>query len=269
MVARLKHLTILSEDNYTLGRFYQGLFHMRPAGPNNATDPVSISDGNIGLDIQPRLPGYRSQLDTFGIEVDDLDDIRARMQKAYPAISWTEDPTARPYATVSTHDPDGNVFGLRQAAPAKGGNGDSPQGWRQDRVVDHVGLRVLHPETVAEFYADIFGFSPVEGPGGNPNVYLSDGRVTLVIIPWRLDDFEGTGITARGLDHIGFHVESIEALKEDIDRAHEANYRFRPSTSTLGRGKEGAGRLAMFRKTCPLGCHHLSDSDGLLLDVRE
>jgi hypothetical protein len=25
----------------------------------------------------------------------------------------------------------------------------------------------------------------------------------------------------------------------------------------------------MFRNACPLGCHHMADADGLLIDVRE
>ena len=37
----------------------------------------------------------------------------------------------------------------------------------------------------------------------------------------------------------------------------------------MGRGKEGAERLTMFRRTCPLGCHDLADTDGLILDVTE
>ena len=55
MDAKINHLTILSEDNYALGRFYEGFFHMRPTGANGATQAVSIGDGTIGLNIKPRL----------------------------------------------------------------------------------------------------------------------------------------------------------------------------------------------------------------------
>ena len=73
MQARINHLTILSENNYALGRFYEGFFHMRPAGARSATQSVSIGDGHIGLNLKPRLTGQRAQLDHFGIEVDDID----------------------------------------------------------------------------------------------------------------------------------------------------------------------------------------------------
>ena len=269
MDAKINHLTIVSENNYALGRFYEGFFHMRPIGAQGPTEAVRISDGNIGLDINPRLSGYRAQLDHFGIEVDDIELALARIGESYPAIEWLERPGSGPIAPISTHDPDGNVFVLTQTVKKNSDDDDGAKDWEQDRVIDHIALRVLHPEQVAEFYAHVFELSPVDGPSGGGNFYLSDGRITLVIIPWRFSDFEETGISARGMDHLGFRVESIAQLKTDMDLATEKNYRLRPSNTVVGRGKEGAGRLTMFRKTCPLGCHHLADSDGLLIDVTE
>lgn len=269
MKARINHLTIVSEDNYALGRFYEGFFHMRPTGAKGALQDVSIGDGHIGLNIKPRVSGHPAQLDHFGIEVDDIERTFARIRENYPAIAWLERPSGGPLPSISTHDPDGNVFGVFQTGMKNGDEIYDADGRKQDRVIDHVALRVLHPQRVAEFYARVFELTPLEKRDGSKNVYLSDGNITLVIVPWRLGDFEKTGISARGMDHIGFRVESIAALKADIERETARNYRFQPSTSILGRGNEGAGRLEMFRKSCPLGCHHMADSDGLLIDVRE
>lgn len=265
MKAKINHLTILSENNYALGRFYEGFFHMRPAGARGAMQDVSIGDGHIGLNIKPRVPGYRAQLDHFGIEVDDIELALARIGEGYPTVTWLEDPVSG----IATHDPAGNVFGLSQTGARNSDEFYEGNGGEQDRRIDHVALRVLHPKKVAEFYVKVFDLLPIDGPSDGRNIYLSDGRITLVIIPWTLSDFEKTGISARGLDHIGFKVESIAALKADIGRVTEQNYRFQPSASIVGRGKEGAERLVMFRRTCPLGCHHLADPDGLLLDVVE
>jgi catechol 2,3-dioxygenase-like lactoylglutathione lyase family enzyme len=192
-----------------------------------------------------------------------------RIRENYPKTAWLERPGGRALASVSTHDPAGNVFGIFQTGMNDSNEIYEAEGREQDRVIDHIALRVLHPEQVAAFYAKVFELKPLDKPPQGKNAYLSDGRVTLVIIPWRLGDFEDTGISARGMDHIGFKVESIAALKSDIERVTERNYRFQPRTSILGQGKEGAGRLAMFRKACPLGCYHMADSDGLLIDVRE
>jgi predicted enzyme related to lactoylglutathione lyase len=265
MKARINHLTILSEDNYALGRFYEGFFHMRPASGRSATDDVSIGDGRIGLTIKPRLAGYKAQLDHFGIEVDDIELALSRIREGYPTITCLDDPISG----ISTHDPAGTIFSLYQRGKKTNGEFYEADGKTQDRLVDHVALRVMHPQTVAEFYRTVFELTPVDKPSGGKNIYLSDGHVTLVIIPWTLSDFEKTGISARGLDHIGFKVESIAALKSDIAMAVERNYRFQPSASIVGRGKEGAERLIMFQKTCPLGCHHMADLDGLLLDITE
>ena len=49
---------------------------------------------------------------------------------------------------------------------------------------------------------------------GDRNHYLTDGHVTLVIMPWDITDYDGTGIITAGMDHIGFKVESVEAFKE-------------------------------------------------------
>jgi catechol 2,3-dioxygenase-like lactoylglutathione lyase family enzyme len=267
MNARIVNLTILSEDSYTLARFYEGVFHMSPIATKGAPHVARLTDGRIGMDILPRLPGYRAQLDTFGVEVDDVEEVLSRVRKLYPSIAFQDGPGTQSRPAISIHDPAGNVFSLHgrrgpSDSHAPGGNG-------HDRVVDHLALRVLNPESVAEFYSEIFGMSPLDGFSNERNIYLSDGNVTLLIIPWDINDFEGTGITARGLDHIGFKVDSIPALKTDLQRLTEENFHFQPSTSVLGRGKEGAGRLAMFRRTCPLGQHHMSDSDGLLLDVTD
>lgn len=269
MNARFNHLTILSEDNYALGRFYEGFFHMRPKGAQGPTDDVRIGDGYIGLNIKPRLSGHAAQLDQFGIEVDDIELVLTRIKEGYPDIEWLERGADGAITSISTHDPAGNVFFVSQADMKDSEDIYEGDGGNRKRVIDHFGLRVRGADRIAKFYKDIFDFKSLDGPKESKNFYLSDEQVRLVIIPWQISDFEGTGITARGMDHIGFKVESIAALKSDIERVAERNYRFRPSASVVGRGKEGRGRLEMFRKACPLGCHHMADLDGLLIDVRE
>ena len=87
MTATINHLTIVSENNYTVGRFYEGFFHMRPASARNPLESVRIGDGRVGLNIHPRLAGHPAQLDHFGIEVDDIAATLARMQESYPRIA--------------------------------------------------------------------------------------------------------------------------------------------------------------------------------------
>ncbi|MDX1485692.1 MAG: VOC family protein [Alphaproteobacteria bacterium] len=266
MAAKIDSLTILSEDVYALGRFYEAFFHMRPVDAAGGAAPVRLSDGNMRIHIEPRLTGAPAELHTFAIAVDDIAAAVDRMRARDAAVEVLDAPAGQPQGAVAAHDPAGNIFVLTQR---RGENGESGGGRTHDRVIDHFGLRVRDPGRIADFYAEAFGLRPAEGPKGNGNIYLTDGRATMVITPWRMSDFEDTGITARGMDHIGFRVESIAALKADMDRVTERNPRFRPANTVVGRGKEGAGRLAMFQRTCPLGRHHMADSDGLLLDVTE
>ena len=98
------------------------------------------------------------------------------------------------------------------------------------------------------------------------NFYLSDGRVTLMIIPWRIGDYYAQDPARTGLDHIGFKVESVEPVKKDMEFliGENPHMQGRP----LGYGSEGEARLKLFQK-CPLGCFHLTDIEGVHIDVAE
>ena len=86
----------------------------------------------------------------------------------------------------------------------------------QDRRVEHLVLRTVDPERVARFYVDVFDLMELERPPSDPSLYLSDGRVTLVVSPWKISDFEGSGIERPALDHLGFKVESVEAFQSEL-----------------------------------------------------
>src|SRR5215467_544815 len=84
------------------------------------------------------------------------------------------------------------------------------------RRIGHFALRGVKPEEIAEFYRNVFELTELEKPNGDPNHYLSDGKVTLAVLPWQITDFEGSGIERPALDHIGFKVESMSAFKADL-----------------------------------------------------
>jgi hypothetical protein len=57
---------------------------------------IIVSDGNIGFAFLRRPPGYPGGIDHFGIEVDDLDTVFARMKERYPKVGWLNDPPTDP-----------------------------------------------------------------------------------------------------------------------------------------------------------------------------
>src|SRR3546814_13925771 len=46
--------------------------------------------------------------------VENVDAVFDRMRKKYPRVEWLKRPSNRPFAGITTHDPDCNVFDLSQ-----------------------------------------------------------------------------------------------------------------------------------------------------------
>ncbi len=134
------------------------------------------------------------------------------------------------------------------------------------RHFSHFALRTRHAERCAEFYSEVFELSPLNKKADDRNHYLSDGRMTLAILQWDMDDYYGMDPQRLGPDHIGFTVESIDAVKADMEDLTGQNPLMR--TRAMGYGDEGKARLGLFKK-CPLGSYHLTDIEGVYIDVHE
>ena len=112
----------------------------------------------------------------------------------------------------------------------------------------------------------MFELNQLNKEADDPNFYLSDGRMTLAILQWKLDDYLDMDPQRLGPDHIGFRVESIDAVKADLEDLTGQNPHMR--SRAMGYGSEGEARLNLFRK-CPLGSWHLTDIEGVCIDVTE
>ena len=264
MPAKLNHVAIASDYYAINGRFYQALFGMKASSKPRPARSVVIGDGYVGMNCIPRRDGRYSGLDHFGIEVDDLEETIARIEKFDPGLSAVKRPPIRPFAAYSAHDPDVNIFDLSQKNLGTQKDVYAENDWTATRTISHIALRTRHAERCAEFYAAVFGFESAGHSDGN--FYLTDGRVTLAILQWRLADYYGMDPARTGLDHIGFKVESIDQVKKDMEFLIGENPHMhgRP----LGYGSEGEARLNLFKK-CPLGHFHLTDIEGVYIDVSE
>lgn len=139
-------------------------------------------------------------------------------------------------------------------------------GWQQDRTISHIAIRTMNAEAMAEFYAHVFELSVLNKAEGDTNFYVSDGRMTIELMPWDIESSKGVSVIMPGMDHIGFKVESLAKLQQDI-AGLSANPFMRPVG--IGIGSEGETRLRIFREGCPLGHFHMADTDGILIDVAE
>jgi predicted enzyme related to lactoylglutathione lyase len=266
MSARIRHIAIVSDQYALEGRFYEAVFGMRMAADTRPERAVTVSDGYVGLNINPRKAGRPAGLDHFGFEVEDAEAVCARLQD-YAGANVVKRPGTRPFAGVSANDPAGNIFDISQANMENRASVyvDSPQEARGP-TVSHLAIRTLHAESLAQFYAKVFGLELLPRASGESAFSLSDGRVMLMLMPWDIRDYVGGGIARPGPDHIGFKVGSIAAFKERHESIGNNNPHLRGLP--VGAGKEGAPRLELFAR-CRRGSHHLADPDGVLIDVAE
>ncbi|HWO40611.1 MAG TPA: VOC family protein [Candidatus Eisenbacteria bacterium] len=265
MFAQIRHMAIVTGNATQEGAFYRDVFGMRHSSPQRPGGAVVVGDGYVGLNLNPRAPGRQAGFDHFGFEVEDVELVYARLKEKYPKIEVLKRPSNRPFAGISTHDPAGNVFDLSQSNMENRRDLYTEKIEERKRRIGHFGLRCVEPDLCAEFYRDVFELAELEKPAGDPNHYLSDGRVTLMVMPWRITDFSGSGIERPALDHIGFKVENMTAFQADLEKFMGATP---PPEDRPEKNPEREVRRKLLA-TCCFGRVQLSDPDGVLIDVSE
>jgi predicted enzyme related to lactoylglutathione lyase len=213
-----------------------------------------------------RKPGYVPGLHHFGLDVDDVNEAITRVKKNYPDVAVLKRPSNRPFATYGAHDPEGNYFDLTEEGASNRRDVYVEAHRDQPRRVHHLKLRVMNPATIAAFYRDSFDLREADKALEDPNYYLTDGRMTLIIAPWKMSDFEGAGIDRPGLEHVGFKVEDIGAVKKELAALRETTPDMRERI--ISEPREGERRLALIA-SCRHGEFQFSSPDGIFVDVCE
>ena len=274
MPTKIQHAAIVSENFVREAKFYEAIFGMKRSKPGSEEEQkairnnyaISISDGYVGVTVIGRKPGYIPGLHHFGVDVDDVDEAMSRIKKHYPEVAVLKRPSNRPFATYGAHDPEGNYFDLTQEGMSNRRDVYVQQQREQPRRIHHLKLRVMNPSKIAAFYRDSFDLTEAEKALEDPNFYLTDGKMTLIIAPWKMSDFEGAGIDRPGLEHIGFQVESVESVKTELAALREANAEMRERI--ISEPSEGERRLALIA-SCRHGQHQCSSPDGVFIDLSE
>lgn len=274
MLTRIQHFAIVSENFVREAKFYEAVFGMQRSKPGSAEEEkairtnyaVSISDGYVGVTMIGRKPGYVPGLHHFGVDVDDVDEAIARIKKHYPEVAVLKRPSNRPFATYGAHDPEGNYFDLTQEGMSNRRDVYVEQQREHSRRIHHLKLRVMHPEAIAAFYRDMLDLKEADKAREDPNFYLTDGKMTLIVAPWKMSDFEGAGIERPGLEHVGFQVESMDAVKKELAALREANPEMRERI--VAEPSEGERRLALIA-SCRHGKYQCSSPDGVFVDITD
>jgi predicted enzyme related to lactoylglutathione lyase len=269
MFAQINHVAITSQQWPLLGRFYEAMFGLKLAGKSRPLNAVTVGDGHVGLNINPRREGTVAGVDHFGMLVDDVDEVLERMRAKHPGSNIVKRPSTRPFASFSGHDPDGNVFDLAQkkadtrtAIYAE----QAESSWHQDRYINKFAIRTMHADAVADFYMDVFKFEPLNKKTDVAGHHMTDGRVTLSIMPWSIPIFDDMNIKRPGPDHFGFKVENIETFKQHVRDIAGENFHLSPVP--LGGGKESNVRRKFFENNTT-GKFQMADPDGNWIDVTD
>jgi predicted enzyme related to lactoylglutathione lyase len=269
MFSKINHVAIVSEHYAKSALFYQSVFGMGTSDKTRTARAQTVGDGYVGLNINPRREGTVAGVDHFGMLVDDVDEVLERMRAKHPGSNIIKRPSTRPFASFSGHDPDGNVFDLAQkkadtrtAIYAE----QAESSWHQDRYINKFAIRTMHADAIADFYMDVFKFEPLNKKTDVAGHHMTDGRVTLSIMPWSIPIFDDMNIKRPGADHLGFKVENIDTFKQHIQ--HVAGENFHLSPVPLGGGKESEVRRKFFQNNAT-GKFQMADPDGNWIDVTD
>ena len=92
--------------------------------------------------------------------------------------------------------------------------------------IKHIALVTDDPAQTAEFYKKHFGLTELyrrPTDTGDKGVWLSDGYIYFAILKYGDSDAPklGPGQTSdlRGIHHIGFQVDDLEAAKQELEGA--------------------------------------------------
>ncbi len=129
--------------------------------------------------------------------------------------------------------------------------------------IKHIALSTQDVDKTAKFYIDVFGMKEIariDSPGAR-GYYLSDGDLNLAILNFKSDAVAGVerGKGWSGIHHIGFQVESLEAIAERLAAAgseprHDIN-----EALGVGYGRRDHGNVEV----------KYSGPDGVTVDVSE
>ena len=269
MSAQINHMAMNSPNWPMMAKFYEAIFGLKHSQKvSRPANGVSVGDGYVGLNINPLRDGYVGGLDHFGMKVDDIEAARDRMQKKFPTANLVKRPSTRPFAQYSAHDPDGNVFDLAEKKSKLNEiyADQAESGWTQDRYLNKFAIRTPNAEKCAQFYHEVFELELLNGPSDSSGWRLSDGRVTLAILPWSIPIFEGMSIKRPGPDHIGFKVESISAFSEHLKAVAGSNPYLAPMP--LGGGKESDTRRR-FLENSTTGKMQIADPGAVWIDITD
>ncbi|MGZ8450955.1 MAG: VOC family protein [Candidatus Binatia bacterium] len=129
--------------------------------------------------------------------------------------------------------------------------------------IKHIAIATQDPEKTAQFYKEVFGLkeiAKINSPGAT-GYHLTDGDINFAVLKFKNDQTAGVpqGKAYSGLHHIGFEVDSIEAVDKKLA---DAGAPIRDDINqALGLGRNLASHVnAEVKYNAP---------DGVIIDISE
>ena len=217
-MARIRYLALLSETPERLAEFYSRYLGLRELGSSNGPN-LTLSDGFFNftfLQLRPDMAEARRErgLHHLGLQVESLDETLKRYREFSPRGVVIKEPGSPFAGTVRILDPEGNPILV-----SEGAFGVEEEKSQYPRMV-HIALNAYLPQTILDFYLDVFGFrevgqSHVWRNMGKMNRFAGDGHTNLAIHPFHVDE---PGHEARfGINHVGFLTDDLDNQLKALD----------------------------------------------------
>lgn len=217
-MARIRYLAFLSESPAKLAEFYSKYLQLQEMGRSPEGD-VSLSDGFYNITILKWRPALKEPkmgigLNHIGVEVDDIEEVKARYLKYDSHGIVVEEAGDIHHGTTRIFDPECNAISL-----SENGFGVRKEENRIPRV-RHVAFNALAPDRVLSFYSEVLGLRELgtsleRRQQKLGNRFAGDGFTNLAIHPF-YDTKEGHE-AGFGVNHIGFLVQDLQRTIDNLN----------------------------------------------------
>lgn len=262
-MAEIQHLAMCTKNNRRLARFYHHIFGFEETWNRFQNSPYSfyMSDGYLNLNCLQIRSGssYNRIVDGqeimppvginhIGFKVNSVKEIEQRLAALDPPLRLVASPQDGRYEEWRITDPDGMIFEIAEGGWEAGGEKRLP-------AIRYVGIRTDDPESLANFYRAALPINEVRrlsAAGAEPSaIFLSAGATALGILKT-----SSTG--KRGIERIGFQVNSVEEIKQRLRNAPPFLYPGEPQISLMTAPPDDPGKSL-----------YLKDPDGNTVELSE
>ena len=217
-MAVLRYIAFLADDPEELCAFYSRFLDLSELGRSPDGD-ISATDGFYNLTFFRKRAGLNemrmeSGLHHVGLEVENLEDVKARFLTFNPRGMILPEPAGIHYGELRIHDPECHPISLSTR-----GFGVPPGAGKAFPRVRHIAYNALDPETMLRFYTQVFALREVPSSyerrrQGRGNRFCGDGHTNLAIHPF-YSAVEGHE-SRFGINHIGFLVKDMQAVMAEL-----------------------------------------------------